>query len=96
MVSLILVRSDAPDQYVAQSLALPEVRATAATEAEAIDQVRASLTSLLTSSKLVRVEVALPDGGNPWLSGFGRSADDPDFDDYLREIQRARSTDDTE
>ena len=30
---------------------------------------------------------------NPWLDWFGRSADDPDFDDYLEEIARARRTD---
>ena len=35
----------------------------------------------------------LPKGGNPWLEGFGRSAKDPDFEEYLREIQQARSAD---
>ena len=27
---------------------------------------------------------------NPWLDTFGRSADDPDFDDLVDEIERAR------
>jgi hypothetical protein len=29
--------------------------------------------------------------GNPWLDAWGRSADDPDFDEYLAEIEKARA-----
>ncbi len=93
MESLVIVRPEAPDHYVAQSLTVPEVRAVAATEAEAVEQVRESLSHLLASGKLVRIDVSIPDSGNPWLQGFGRSADDPDFEEYLREIQQARSAD---
>ena len=93
MESLVIVRLEAPDHFAAQSLALPEVRAVAATEAEAVEQVRESLTHLLASGKLVRIDVSIPNGANPWLQGFGRSADDPDFETYLREIELARSTD---
>jgi hypothetical protein len=96
MESLVIVRPEAPDHYVAQSLALPEVRAVATTEAAAVEQVRESLTHLLASGKLVRIDISIPHDGNPWLQGFGRSADDPDFEEYLREIQQARSADDTE
>jgi hypothetical protein len=96
MESLVIVRPEAPDHYVAQSLAVPEVRAVAATEAEAIEQVRDSLSHLLASAKLVRVRIAISDGGNPWLQGFGRSANDPDFEEYLQAIQQARSTDNGE
>ncbi|HEY7426662.1 MAG TPA: hypothetical protein VH682_20670 [Gemmataceae bacterium] len=93
MESLVIVRPESPDHYVAQSLAVPEVQAVAATEAEAIEQVRESLTHLMASGKLVRIHVPVPDSRNPWLQGFGRSADDPDFEDYLKEIQQVRSED---
>ena len=93
MESLVIVRPESPDHYVAQSLAVPEVRAVAATEAEAVELVRESLTHWMASGKLVRVHIPIPENRNPWLQGFGRSADDPDFEDYLKEIQQARSED---
>jgi hypothetical protein len=47
----------------------------------------------LMTAKLVRVGV--PDsGGDPWIEGFGRSADDPDFPALLEEIRAVRSADD--
>ena len=90
MHSLVIVRPEAPDHYVAQSLAIPEVRAVAATEEEAIAEVRDSLARRLAAGKLVRIDVGLPNGDNPWLEAFGRSANDPDFDEYLQEIQHGR------
>jgi len=27
---------------------------------------------------------------NPWLKAWGRSADDPDFNDFIEEIERMR------
>ena len=96
MESLVIVRPEAPNRYVDHSITIPEVRAVAATEAEAIEQVRDSLANWLGSGKLVRVQVPFSNGGNPWLESFGRSAHDPDFDEYVQEIQRARSTDDPE
>jgi hypothetical protein len=96
MESLVIVRPDSSDHYVAQSLAVPEVRAVAATEQEAVEQVKESLTQLLASGKLVRIAIAIPGGSNPWLQSFGRSANDPDFDEYVREIQAARSVDASE
>jgi hypothetical protein len=93
MQYLVIVRPEAPDRYSAQAVGIPEVRAVAATEAEAVEQVRGSLTGWLASAKLVRVEVPGSGAGNPWLESFGRSAGDPDFDDFLQEVQRARLTD---
>jgi len=39
------------------------------------------------------LEVPVIESGNSWLDDFGRSADDPDFDEYLREISRAQAAD---
>jgi len=89
MKQLVHVRAEAPDHYIAQAVGFPEIKAEGRTEAEAVGKVHRSLTELLTKGKVVPVEISL-NGGNPWLEGFGRSAEDPDFDAYLDEIRRAR------
>jgi hypothetical protein len=44
------------------------------------------------------VQVPIPVSGtvNPWLDTFGRSADDPDFDEYLEAVEQARVADEPE
>lgn len=92
MECLVVVRAEGPDQYSARAVAVPEVQAVGRTEAEAIKEVGRSLTKWFHSARLVHVEVPAPVDGNPWLETFGRSADDPDFDDFLAEMQRGRAT----
>lgn len=87
----IIVRPESTNQYTAQPLGLPELKVIAATEAEALVQVRQALERWLASAKVVQVSVPVADNGNPWLDSFGRSAHDPDFDEFLEEMQRARS-----
>ena len=89
----VIVRTDSTNQYVAQPLGIPELKVVAATEADAIEQVRLALDRWLASAKVVQVTVPVAESGNPWLDAFGRSADDPDFDEFLAELQRARSAD---
>jgi hypothetical protein len=93
MEQLVIVRAEAPGRYVARSLAIPEVTASADTEQGAIEQVRQSLAAWLSKGKVVSVQVPLAGAGNPWLDSFGRSADDPQFSDYQDEIQRSRAAD---
>jgi hypothetical protein len=92
----LIVRADSPDHYVAQPLGIPELRAVASTEAAAIEQASQALTKWLASAKVVQVAVPVAVSGNPWLDAFGRSADDADFDEYLMELQRARSAEPAE
>jgi hypothetical protein len=89
MKYFMLVRADAPDHYTAQAVGFPEIRAEGRTEEEAVEGARQSLSACLAAAKLVPVEITA-NGANPWLIGFGRSASDPDFEEYLGEIQRAR------
>ncbi len=86
----VIVRAEDAESYVAQPIGLPELRVTAASEAEAVAGVRQALEQWLTSAKLIHVFVAMEQTGNPWLDAFGRSATDPDFDEYLEELRRAR------
>ena len=78
---------------VAEPLGKPDLRVEAATEPEALEQVGKLLKRWLSAAKLVQLEV-LTNGGNPWLEAFGDSANDPDFDEYLEEIARARAAED--
>jgi hypothetical protein len=88
---LVIVRAEAPDRFTAQALGLPEVKGEGPTAAAAVEQVRARLSDWLEGAKLVRVQVPGNGARNPWLDSFGRSANDPQFDAYLEELQRARS-----
>lgn len=65
----------------------------ASTEAEAIAQVTEALVHWLAAAKVVHVAVPGDERGNPWLDAFGRSATDPDFAEFLEELQRLRTTD---
>jgi predicted RNase H-like HicB family nuclease len=89
----VIVRPEDADGYVAQPIGLPELRVTAASEAEAVDRARQALQRWLASAKVVLVSVPGPEGGNPWLDSFGRSASDPDFEEYLEELRKARLAD---
>ena len=89
----VIVRAEDTAGYVAQPIGLPELRVTAASEDEAVAGVRQALERWLASAKLVHVSVATGKTGNPWLDAFGRSASDPDFDEYLEELRRARRAD---
>ncbi len=88
---LVIVREEAPQRFSAQAVGIPEVRASASTEAEALDRIRTSLAEWFASARLVRVQVDTVGDGNPWLDSFGRSAVDPDFGEVLAEIEEARS-----
>ncbi len=89
----VIVRTDAPDQFVAQPLGIPELRTVAKTESEAIEQASQALTQWLASAKVVQVAIPVSGTGNPWVDAFGRSSDDPDFDEYLEELKLARAAD---
>lgn len=87
----VIVRTESANQYVAQPLGIPELRVVASTEAEAIEQVGQALRQWLASAKVVQVAVPVAGSGNPWLDAFGRSANDPDFEEFTEELKRVRS-----
>jgi predicted RNase H-like HicB family nuclease len=92
----LIVRTDSPDHFVAQPLGLPELTTAGSTEAEAVARASQALTEWFESAKVIQVSVPVPVSGNPWIDYFGRSANDPDFDEYLAEIKRARDADEVE
>jgi hypothetical protein len=89
MYHLIIVRPEPPGQFTAQPLGVPEIRAVAATEKEAVEQARRALADWVGSLHWVSVPVPPPQS-QPWLPGAGHARDDPDFEAYLEEIRRYR------
>jgi hypothetical protein len=87
----VIVRAESPDRFTAEPLGLPELKAAAKTEAEAIERATLAIGQWLATAKVIQVSVPVPEAGNPWLDGFGRSANDPDFGDYLEELNRSRA-----
>ena len=59
---------------------------------EAIEQVSQILGRWLASAKVVTIDVPTIGNENPWLDSFGRSSDDPDFDEFAEELERIRAT----
>jgi len=92
----LIVRADSPDHFSAQPLGIPELKTVARTEAEAIEQASQALAQWFASARVVQVSIPESDTGNPWLDTFGRSSDDPDFDEYLEEVKHTRTADQPE
>jgi len=87
MQCTVIVRPESADRYVARPLGLPEIEATAPTEAEAVEELRHKLDEWVRGAKVLEVTVPT---GNPWLDTAGRSADDPHWEEYQAELERYR------
>lgn len=93
MQCTVIVRPESATRFVACPLGLPQLESSAPTEVEAVEQVKQKLSAWLKDAKVV--EVSIPKG-NPWVDTFGRSANDPQFDEYLAELQRYREEQEAE
>jgi hypothetical protein len=87
MQCTVVVRAESENRFVARPFGLPEIEASASSEEEAIEQVKQKLDKWLRGAKVV--EVTIPTG-NPLLDFFGRSADDPHWEEYQAELERIR------
>lgn len=95
LTHLIAVRPESSGQFTAEAGGLPDLRATAATREEAIEQVRALLRDHLSSGRLVAVDVSADvPATSPLMHWFGHAKDDPEFDVYLEEIRKYREQED--
>src|SRR5262249_54444816 len=91
LAQLIRVRPEPTGQFTAQAVGLPELRATAATREEAVQQVCALLGQWLASGELQAVSV-LPVPAVMKLFGHA-DPDDPDEQAYVEELARQRRED---
>jgi hypothetical protein len=92
MKHLVVVRADSPNHFTAQAVGIPEVKAEAATEADALDQVRISLVRWMAGTKLVRIDV--PAKAAPQAPV--RVEEDLDLAEYQEELLRSLLVDDAE
>lgn len=91
LTQLVLVRAEPPGQFTAQVVGLPDLRATAATRAEVISQVRTQLARWVAEGRLEVVTVA---GPHPAIKYCGHvSPDDPAEKLYQEELARFRQED---
>jgi predicted RNase H-like HicB family nuclease len=82
MTYKVLVTKQHDSRYTARALVLPDVVASGTTEAEAVDHLRDTLADLQTRSRVVDIDLPIPDleQGNPWVRFAGMWANDSDWD----------------
>jgi hypothetical protein len=87
----VVIQPEPPGQFTAQVVGLMELRATAATREEALQQVRILLREWLASGRLVPIEVAAE---NPLLRFQGHlDPADPLEQQFMEELARLRRED---
>jgi hypothetical protein len=76
------------DDAIARPVLWPDSAAQGATEKEALERVGALIRELSSRTQLVRVEVEVPEqqANTPWLAKAGVFANDPTWDDFLKEM----------
>ena len=87
--------------YIAQVPSLPSCVGEGRTREEALENIRKSLKEMLENVvEITQVEVDVPEMRHPkldtWMEFRGMFADDPDFDDFLLEIEAYRKELDSE
>ena len=87
----VVSRTEPSGQFTVQVVGVPELRVTAATRAEAIEQIRALLGEWLASGQLMAIEVPPV---NPLLHFSGHlDPSDPLEQEFLEELARLRRED---
>jgi hypothetical protein len=84
---LVRVHEEPDGRFTAHLLGEPDLRATAATAEEAVEQLRARLQYEVSAGQLLSIELPRQ---NPVLEFAGYAKDDPEFEQYLEEIRKFR------
>jgi hypothetical protein len=88
---LVRIREEPEGQFTAELLGAPDIRATAATREQAIEQVRALLQEQVDLGSIAAIEIPRR---NSLMEFAGMWKDDPTFDNYLEEIRKFREEED--
>ncbi|MFP4438372.1 MAG: hypothetical protein ACLFVO_14090 [Chloroflexaceae bacterium] len=93
MATSVLVTRHADNHYTARALALADVVASGASEAEAIAALRETLADLQARSRVVQVELPVPaaPADDPWMRVAGIWADDPSWEAFQQAIAEYRA-----
>lgn len=84
----VILLKQADDDYIARPVLWPDSAAQGTTEKEALERVRVLIRELSSRTQVVQVEVEVPEheANNPWLAKAGMFANDPTWDDFLKEM----------
>ena len=96
MTTSVLVTRQAENRYTARALMLPDIIATGATEAEAVTQLRTTLSQLQQHSHVIEVDLPLlpPAATHPWQRFAGMWESDPDWTAFMQALADGRANDD--
>jgi predicted RNase H-like HicB family nuclease len=72
--------------YRATAMGLPDCRSDGATEAEALANIRRVMAETLQRIKIVAVDIPEPAPPDPWTRIIGMYADEPDFEEFQKEV----------
>ena len=89
----VLVRNGHGDRFVASVLGIEDCVGEGRTREEAIAKVKAALVDSLARGELVTVDVEegeVVSAANVWREEAGRFRDDPNFDEFVAEVQSER------
>jgi predicted RNase H-like HicB family nuclease len=92
----IFVQNPTESHFTASVIGIPTCVAQGRTEAEALANAEGLLDEQLAKGKIVMVERPSANGNgshdnpHPWMKFAGTWANDPDFDEFVAEMQRER------
>lgn len=95
----VLVQNPAERHFVASVLGLSGIMADGATEKEAINKIKTALKTQLATAKIVTVDIdsePAQSETDPWVRHAGIFAEDPTFDEFLKEMAAFRQQIDAE
>lgn len=95
MATSVLITRQPDNRYTARALVLPEIVVVGATEAEAVEQLRAALADLQQHSRVIQVELPIADtaAAHPWQRFAGMWEHDPDWDAFEAAVADQRHDD---
>ena len=82
----VLVENGTNDFYTATVVGIPNLQANATSEQEAITKVYQALLERLNQAKIVWLDVPNSTPEHPWMKYAGTLADNPLFDDVMKNI----------
>jgi hypothetical protein len=91
---LLVVRPEPEGHFTAQVMGLPEIRAVAPTQAQAIQKAKQMLAEWLSKALLVRIHVPTPATAPPAMEFPGHAdPNDPLEQEFVEELARTRRED---
>src|SRR5579859_5271146 len=95
MMTSVLITHHPDNRYTARALVLPEIVVTGATEADAVEQLRAALVDVQQHRRVIQVELPILEtaAAHPWLRFAGMWEDDSDWGAFAAAVAELRYDD---